>query len=275
VTILVTGATGNVGRQVVKQLVESGAQVRAMTRNPATANLPDGVEVVQGDLTQPETIPSALAGVERAFLFPIPGAFVDLAKAAGVQRIVTLTSAGMDDSLEYDPHYLNEQAVERAVEVSGLEWTHIRPGEFMANTLEWAAAIHTEGVVRAPFGKTPGVPIHEADIAAVAVAALLEDGHHAMKYSLTGPEVITTAGKVAAIGAALGREVRFVELTPEEARVHWRASGYPDDVIDWLLGVDSDWGDYVPAVLPTVKKITGRPARTFYQWAVDHVQDFR
>lgn len=282
-TILVTGATGTVGRQVVRQLLLAGVLVRAMTRNPATANLPDGVEVVQGDLALPETLSAALEGVDHVFHFPVPGALVDLAKQQGVKRIVTLTSYGIDDKSEgadVETNYANELAVERAVEASGLEWTYVRPGEFMANALDWAKSVRTENVVRTPFPDIRGIPIHEADIAAVAVKALLEDGHHGAIYRLTGPEVTTPAERVRIISAAISREIRLEHLTPAQARIYWRESGWVEEMIDWMLGgLDGDElivYDYpAPAILPTVEQVTGRPARTFAQWALDHADDFR
>jgi uncharacterized protein YbjT (DUF2867 family) len=277
-TILVTGATGNVGWEVVRQLVAAGVKVRAMTRNPATANFPDSVEVVQGDLTQAEGWPAILEGVEKAFLFPVAGAFVDMAKAAGVKRIVVLSSAALDYEAEDMSGYSHapERAIERAVEVSGLEWTHVRPGEFMSNALEWVGTIRAESVVRAPFGDSPGVPIHEADIAVVAVKALLEDGHNGAIYSVTGSEFSTLRERVQTISRAIGRDIRFEELTPQQARENWRANGYPDEVIDWLLNETDQVVDYdLPSIFPTFERVMGRPARTFAEWAVDHAADFR
>ncbi|MEU6622789.1 NAD(P)H-binding protein [Streptomyces litmocidini] len=272
-TVLVTGATGNVGRHVVRGLLAAGVGVRAMTRAPEKAALPAGVEVVRGDLADPASLDAALAGVDRAYLFPLPGTaeeFTARAAKAGVRRIVVLSSV----SAEYaDGDYSGDHhtAVERAVEASGLEWTHVRPGEFMANVLNWwAPSIRAENVVRAPFGGTRSAPVHEADIADVALAALLEDGHVGKAYSFAGPQSLTKYEQVRDLGEVLGRAIRFQELAVEEARALWLGQGMPAEAVDWLLQDPVD----VP-VGPTAEQVTGRPARTFAQWVADHRADFQ
>jgi uncharacterized protein YbjT (DUF2867 family) len=285
--ILVTGATGFVGRQVVNQLIQAGAQVRALTRNPATANLPLNVEVVQGDLTELATLIPALQGVDRVYLFPVDETareVVTLARQSGVRRIVDLSAASVTVGLHTNP-------VEQAVEESGLEWTHVRPGGFMTNMLQiWAPSIRAERVVRYPFGDEAMNLIHEADIAAVAVAALLEDGHNGAVYTLTGPAAITVREQVEAISAALGEPVRFEEVTREKARelMHTQG-GFAAAVADLMLGFidyggeqasgddgysDQDWSALMKT-WPDVEKVTGRPPRSYAEWACDHVEDFR
>lgn len=276
-TILVTGATGMVGRNVVRQLVEAGEPVRAMSRNPR-----DGQ--VYGDLLKPETIP--FDGVDRMYLFPVDETareVVARARDAGVRRIVDLSAAAVTIGLHVNP-------VEQAVEESGLEWTHVRPAGFMANLLPvWAPSIRAERVVRYPFPDEAGVPIHEADIAAVAVAALTQDGHHGRTYTLTGPEGITAREQVQAIGDALGEEVRFEEVTRERARELWVAQGLAPEFVDFMLGFTNYDGsesagaegfsdDNYDALLrpwPGVAQATGRAPRTYAEWARDHVDDFR
>ncbi|GAA2898802.1 NAD(P)H-binding protein [Streptosporangium fragile] len=272
-TILVTGATGTVGRHVVGGLLRAGASVRALTRSPETAGLPDEVEVVRGDLTAPESVEPALAGVDRVYLFPVPEtaeAVVRLAGKAGVRRVVVLSSVSADyaeGDLSGDQH----RAVEQAVEASGLEWTHVRPGEFMANLLFlWAPSIQAESVVRAPYGDAESAMVHEADIADVAVKALLEEGHAGAKYALTGPEALTKVEQVRIIGEVLGREVRFEELTREQTRELWISQGMPPEAVDWLLMPPPPKA----VVGPTAEQVTGRPARTFAQWVADHRADF-
>jgi uncharacterized protein YbjT (DUF2867 family) len=278
--ILVTGATGTVGRSLVRQLVEAGQEVRALTRSPAAAALPDGVEVVKGDFNEPASLVPALRGVERMHLVAVDdygplttGAeIIELAKQAGVRR---LTHLGHNDPSASDDHPMetHHRALHRAIEGSGLEWTHLFPGEFMANTLDWAPSIRAGSVVRAPFAAWTNAMVHEADIAAVAVAALLEDGHAGRTYAPTGPEPVRRDDAVRLIGAAIGREVRFVELTPEEAREEWR-DVYPAEVIDWFLQLGEFLYTDVP-IAPDVEEVTGRPGRTFAEWAVDHAADFR
>ncbi|AKT40129.1 NAD(P)H-binding protein [Chondromyces crocatus] len=276
-TILVTGATGSVGRHVVEQLLERGQQVRALTRHPGKASWSGSVEIVQGDLAQPASLPAALKGVERVYLFPVPEsaeAFVALAREVGVQRVVVLSSSSAVNRGETNAflsdHHL---AVERAVEASGLAWTHLRPGGFAGNTLEWAPSIQAESVVRAPYGKAAQSPIHEADIAEVAVKALLEDGHEGAKYLMSGPEAIARVDQVRAIGKAIGREVRFEEISPDA----WRASVrqfLPESIIEMLLGYWAAAVAQPDPVWPAVEDVLGRPARTFQQWAIDHAREF-
>lgn len=273
--ILVTGATGNVGRHVVLGLLRAGARVRAVTRDPARAALPAPVEVVQGDLADPESFVDAFGGVSRMFVFPLAylapvlrsmadvaetRALVRVAAAAGVRRMVML---GSSDSLF---------GMERAVESSGCEWTILRLGEFAVNKLDyWAPTIRAEGVVRAAYPEASGAPVHEADIAEVAVAALLGEGHHGRRYELTGPEALTVRAQVAAIAAGIGRPVRFEEVTPERSRAELLGLGLPADVVDHMILVRPA---APPPVSPAFEEVTGRRGRTLAEWAADHATEF-
>jgi uncharacterized protein YbjT (DUF2867 family) len=281
--VLVTGATGHVGRHVVTRLLAAGHEVVALTRQ-ADAQFPAGVTVAHGDLLSPESIP--FEGVSRLYLFPEPRTAVDVvarAKAAGVTRIVTLSSGAVTGGFDTD----FQLPVEQAVEASGLEWTHVRPGEFAANTLRlWGPMIRASRVVRYSTPDAPSLAIHEDDIAAVAVAALLADGHTGRWYDLTGPALVTRREQVAAIGTALGEEVRFEEVSTAEARDILRAQGgWAAENADFLLGfVDYSPGgpsfdgvDWASALvpLPTVSEVLGRPAKTYARWAADNVAAFR
>ncbi|HYQ70036.1 NAD(P)H-binding protein [Actinophytocola sp.] len=281
--ILVTGATGQVGRHVVAQLVEAGCSVVALTRR-ADADLPAPVEVVRGDLLAPASVP--FDGVSRMFLFPEPRTareVVARAVEAGVSRIVTLSSGAVTGGFDTD----FQLPVEQAVEASGVAWTHLRPGDFASNTLRlWGPMIRSSRVVRFAQPAAPSLAIHEADIAAVGVAALLSDGHAGRWYDLTGPALITRREQVAAIGEALGEEVRFEEVDAAEAREILRAQGgWAAANADFLLGFadysaggpsfeDVDWSAALTP-LPTVEEVLGRPPRTFAQWARDNVAAFR
>lgn len=265
------------GRLVVGHLVAAGVRVRALTRHPATAALPDGVEVREGDLRQPDTLRAALYGVERLYLFPVPETareVVAAAREAGVRRIVVLSSSSVLDTSGGNHSGEHHRAVERAVEEAGVEWTFVRPDEFAANVLwKWADSIRTEGVVRAPYGNAARVPVHEADIAAVAAIALLEDGHVGQAYVLTGPEAITQADQVRAIAEATGRPIAFEEITPDEARKAMETV-MPAPVVEMVLRYLADAVTDQPVPVDTVERITGRPARTFARWAADHAADF-
>jgi uncharacterized protein YbjT (DUF2867 family) len=270
-TILVTGATGTLGRGVVDQLVTSGARVRALTRNPAAADLPGGVEAVYGDLTDPRTLTPALDGVAAMHLITTGGAdsaplptgpeIVAMAAAAGVRR-VTVLGAG-------------EGPVEQAAAASDLEWTMLWPIDVMANALGWADAIRSGRAVREPFGGRRTASVDEADFAAVVATVLVGGGHEGRKYVVTGPEALTPAEKVRAIGAAIGSDVRFEELTPDQARAQWRAQGWPDEGIEFMIDMWATVPSSVADVTTTVEQVTGRPPRRFTEWAADHVPAFR
>jgi uncharacterized protein YbjT (DUF2867 family) len=270
--ILVTGATGTVGSNLVSQLFEMGHEVRALTRNPAKANFPVGVEVFQGDLTQPETLIPALQGVKGLHLINFGGddfaplqtgaEIVALAEKAGVQRVTVLRGG-------------QKGSVEHAVEASSLVWTMLEPVEFMSNILRWSYGIQAAGSVRQPFGDRQTAIVHEADIAAVAAGVLTQDGHGGKSYSISGPEVLTPRDLAHIIGKAIGREVQFVDLTPDEARAEWSAVGLPGDVIEFLLWVYANTPPHGYTVVPTVEQITGKPARTFAQWAAENADVFK
>ena len=272
--ILVSGATGVVGRQLVDQLAGTGVDVRALTRHPETAGLPAGVQVVGGDLERVDDLWPALDDVDRLYLLAAGGSpeqVVDLAKRAGVRRVVVLSSATA--GIEGDPGGATHREMELAVEASGLDWTHVRPGVFAANLLDWAEPICAEGMVRQPYPGARQAPVHEADIAAVAAAALLSDEHVGAIYPLTGPESLTKPEQAAAIGAGIGRDVRFEETTPDQ----WRGevSAYlPEYAIEWLLSLWAAAAQSPEKVLATVETVTGRPARSLALWAQDHAKAF-
>ncbi|MFB9904620.1 NAD(P)H-binding protein [Allokutzneria oryzae] len=277
-TILVTGATGNVGRNVVEMLLAEGAPVRATSRVPETSGLPAEADVRAADLTRPETLADALSGVDKVYLFPEPetvGAFVELAQGAGVRHVVLLSSlSAKEPGAESDAIGRRHVLVERALEASTMDWTFVRPGAFAANTLQWAKSIREEGVVRAPYANANIAPVHEKDIAAVAVRALLDDGHAKKAYELTGPESLTQLRQVELIAEAVGRPVRFDELTPEQTREQM-SRWVPQGVVDSLLGYLAEAEQRTAEIFDITEKITGRRARTFADWAADHVDDFR
>ncbi|MGW6540427.1 NAD(P)H-binding protein [Streptomyces sp. NPDC055051] len=285
--ILVTGATGGVGRYVVDQLLSAGVRVRALTRDPARASLPPGVEVVQGDLSVPDGLAPAFKDVDGLHLFPVEETareVVGLAREAGVRRVADLSAAAVTIGLYESP-------TEKAIEESGLEWTHVRPAEFMTNRLHlWGPDIRAERVVRYPFPDETGVPVHEADIAAVSVAALLEDRLLGRALTLTGPAPISAREQVRAIGDALGEDVRLEEVSREEALRLMRAQGgFAAENAEFLLGYQDYTGedgagedglsdqDYSALLRPwpDVEEATGRPALDFARWARDHADDFR
>ncbi|MGW4844940.1 NAD(P)H-binding protein [Nocardia brasiliensis] len=277
---LVIGATGHVGGQVVSQLAAAGAQVRAVARNPAAARLPEAVEVVRGDLTDPDALAAALAGIDAVYLtWPTlsvehAGPAIEVI-AAHARRIVLLSSAAVRDDVEEQDNPIGavHAAVERPVVASGSEWTFLRPYGFATNTLEWAAQIRAGDTVRGAYGAASMTLLHEADIAAVAVRALTTDDHLGARYELSGPSAATRIEQVATIGRALGRTLSWEEITPEQARqeMTWLPAEYADFVLAGLAAMVDTPGQSTT----TVEQVTGSPARTYAQWAADHAADFR
>ncbi|MFD3705370.1 SDR family oxidoreductase [Nocardia sp. NPDC058658] len=257
--ILVTGATGNIGRMVVDQLLACGASdVRALTIDPERAALPAEVEVVEGHLGRVGS--AAFAGVDRMYLAPSPGnvaEVLEVARAAGVRHVVDLS--GEPESWW--------GSVCDAVEGSGLEWTHLWPADFMENTLSWSRQIRETGVIREPHADTATAPIAMKDIAAVAATALLNDGHVGRAHSLAGPEILTRAELVAHIADALDRDITFRTSTREETITALQPS--MGDNTTWY--VDNVLIDFAPPPqslpITSVEDITGHPATTFDDWA--------
>ncbi|MEU1516837.1 NAD(P)H-binding protein [Streptomyces sp. NPDC005811] len=270
--ILLTGATGKVGRHVTEGVLARGHRVRALSRTPGAAALPAGVEVVRGDLEEPRTLPAALEGIDRMYLFPVPGTAHEvaaLARKAGVRHIVVLSSSSVLED-EGNPSHQHHRTVERAVEDSGADWTFVRPDEFAGNVLwKWGESIRTEGVVRTPYGGAARALVHEADIAAVIVAALLEEGHAGEQYLVTGPRALTQIEQVRTLAEAIGREIRFEELSRAAGR-EAMSRVMPPPVVEMLLDYLAESVVTPGPVTDAVRRVTGREARTFASWAAEH-----
>lgn len=280
--VLVTGATGRVGRLVVNQLLDAGVPVRALTRRPeAAATLPAKAEVFIGDLTVPESLDPALSGAGAVFLVwtaaPQTVEAVVERLAAHARRVVLLSSPHRTPHPFFqqpNPMAVLHAEIERLIAATGLQSTILRPGMFASNSLAWwAPAIRAGEVVRWPYGAAESAPVDDRDIAAVAARALSQDGYAGGDYVLTGAESLTQAAQVDVIGDALGRRIAFEEMTPDEFR---RLSGgtAPGPAAEMLLAA---WSAAVgqPAYITTaVADILGTAPRTFRQWAVDHAGAF-
>lgn len=279
-TILITGATGAVGRHVVDKLLRSGTTVRALTRDPAAAALPAGVQIVHGDMGDPATISAAIFdGVDAVFVFPAGRGvddFVEKAVASGVHRFVVLSSLAAAAEHPRDigsASYTHHRAVEEAVTSRTDEWTILRPGTFANNLLSWAYPITGGFPIRAPYLGAAQAPIHEADVADVAVAALLAPSdHRGAIHPVTGPAALTRTAQIDAIGNAIGRTIQVVEITPDQFRAEMSAL-IPDTIIDMLLAY---WSDTVatPDVVRSIRHIVGHDGRSLDTWAHDHRADF-
>jgi uncharacterized protein YbjT (DUF2867 family) len=276
-TILVTGATGRVGGQVLAQLPRDN--VRVLVRDPAKATLPDGVDVVRGDLTDPSTLDTAAKGVDSIFLIfpemvadPVAAEVID-ALARHARHIVYLSAAGVAEQHDGTGIIGSHARTEHLIEESGAEWTFLRPSGFASNTLLWADQIRAGDVVRWFHGAATRSLIHEYDIAAVAVRALTEGGLVGARHHLTGPGRLTQVEQVQAIGEAIGRSLRFEQVAPDEA-VQELFAGMPTGFAKSIVDAHAEMVRHPEPVTSTVLDITGSQARTFAQWAADHAADF-
>jgi uncharacterized protein YbjT (DUF2867 family) len=270
--ILVTGATGNVGRPLLDQLRSEGADVRAVTRDAPAAGLPADVDVIEGDPSRPETIASSLRGVTGLFLNPqavgdASGELLELARKEGVKRVVMLSAQKVDDET---------QAVEDAVNGSGLECVILRPGMFATNAvILWSDQIRAGDVVRGPYAQAAQAPIDPRDLAGVGAHALLTDDLVGQVPQLTGPQSLTQEEMVIAIGDAIGRPLRYEEIPVEAAKQGMAAFGFPEPVIEAYLDIMAETVGRQAFTTNEVEKILGRPARIFRTWVTDHADVFQ
>lgn len=275
--ILVTGATGNAGGAVVRALVNSGEQVRAVARDVNRVPLPAGVEEVAGNLNEPGTLVPHLEGVTAAFLLAgYEGLEETLAnmRRAEVERVVLLSSSAAPSGDLTNAVARYHILSERAVRDSGLRWTFLQPNTFMTNTLQWLPQLHQGDVVRAPFADVNVATIDPDDIGAVAAVALTSDANDGRALRLSGPESLSPADRVAILAKTLGRELRFEAQSNEDARAEMNAA-MPAEYVDafFRFFVDGDLDE--SAVLPTVREVTGRAPRSFETWARAHVDALR
>lgn len=264
-TILVTGATGNIGRLVVDHLNGLGANdIRALTKNPAKANLPNEVAAITGYLGDPETLPAALEGVERMYLAPFPPTLdvtLELAEKAGVQYVVALSGGA---------HW---QEYTDTIAASGLVNTQLGPGEFLENFAMWSEPIKASRTAREPYPEMVEAPISMSDIARVAATLLVkpEQTHFGQMYELTGPEALTRAQIAEQIGVGIGAEVRFEKCGLDEARDRLRP--VMGDEVDWYLDLMKEAEPQQANQL--VAELTGTPAESVARWAARNAELFR
>lgn len=282
--ILVTGATGVVGRPLLDLLTAAGAEVRAVTRTPYAAGLPAGVDVVQGDPAHPATLAPALRGVTGLFLNPralgtAAGELLRLARDQGVRRVVALSALNVDFELARQPSRLRgeyNKEVEAAAVASGLEWVGLRAGYFAVNTIgTWAGQIRAGDVVRGPYPDATWAPVHERDLAAVGARALLGDELVGRLPVLTGPRSLTQPEMVAAIGAAIGRPLRFEAVPPEAAVEGMVRAGMPEALAAGFVAMQAESYGQRGLVTGEVEKILGRPGLGYAEWAAEHADAFK
>ena len=273
---LVMGARSGIGRLVLDDLLDRGMPVRASTRRPERGQVPDGVELVAADLTDRRSLEAAFTGVGQVFLFANHegvGAVIGAAHSAGVERLVLLSSGAVIHPSSAGNRIAEEhREIEEALAAGGLTVTPIRPLVLATNALAWARAIRA-GVPLALYQPDAlTAPIHERDIAAVTVAAL--GGADGVSGMLTGSERLSQRAQVAAIAAAIGREIPVVELTRDDAMVHFLRF-MPDWEAEAILGFLGDAAAENSIATDTVDVVLGRPALGFTRWAIDHADDYR
>jgi uncharacterized protein YbjT (DUF2867 family) len=275
--ILVTGATGNAGGGVVNGLLELGGEVRAAQRPGSEAALPDGVEVVDVDLNDRESVLSAARGTSAAFLLSgysgIDDSLPHLADA-GVNRVVLLSSsAAPSGDLENAVaryHILSE----RAVRESGLPGTFLQPNSFMSNALRWLPQLANDNVVHGPFGDIAISTIHPDDLGAVAARALTTADHEGETHRLSGPEALRPAEQVAILAKYTGRDLSFEEQSDEVARTEMERQ-MPKEYVDAFFQFFREGLIDETTVHPTVQQVTGKEPHSFEEWAEEHADAFR
>jgi uncharacterized protein YbjT (DUF2867 family) len=280
--IVVTGATGNVGRPLVQALVAAGEQVTAVSRSVSDEDVPKGAKTRRADLTAPESLGHVLDGADALFLHDTgmsaglisPRDILGVARAGAVTRVVLLSSIGVVTRPESPSHGGLMRSIEDAVRQSGIGWTILRPSGFASNAYAWAESVRARRTVTAPFADV-GLPVTDpADIAEVAAVALRADGHGGHIYELTGPALVTPRQQARAIGDALGEPVRFTEQTREEARE--QMLGFmPGPVAETTLDVLGQPTAAEQRISPHTEQLLGRPPGTFAEWARRHVAAFR
>ena len=280
--IVVTGATGTVGSETVRQLAARGQKVRAFVRDTEAASVPPGVEVARGDLRNPESVEVALRGADRLYLLSpmapdmqeLEARVIGAARRAGVRHVVKHSNMGAEGGATAFQRW--HRAGEKLLQDSPLTWTFVRPTGFMSNALMWVPTIREQGAVYAPGGNGKLSVVDPRDIASVAVCALTESGHEGKAYDVTGPEALSTAEQVEIVSRAIGKPVRYVDIPEDAARQSMLGMGMPAPVVEGLIEfmrlVRSGAG---AVVSHDVETVTRRPARTFAAWVQDNVAAFR
>lgn len=277
-TILVTGSTGHVGRELIRQLVAVREPVRAMTRRPGSVTFPQGVEIVYGDCENPASLDTAFRGIQRAFLMSGQAAgsarrpthdlaLAAAARGARVDHVVKLSV--YDGGRQQDALGRWHREAEAAVTESGIDWTLLRPGRFMSNTLSWASMIRSGVGVHLAFAHRPAAAIAPADIAAVAATALTTDGHRNLAYQLSGPELLTPVEELRILADVLERPLTSIEVSLDATRAGLLRAGMSEAVVEAVVGRVLH-GEDGTEVLPTVERLLSRPPITFGRWAREH-----
>ena len=281
--IVVTGATGTVGSQLVRQLAAAKVPFRVVARDPekAAKKLGPAVEVVKGDLSDSASLDRAFGGADALFLLAsgpqltvLEGNAVDAAKRAGIKKIVKLSVMGAQH--EHGAMSKWHRTSEKKIEADGFTWTFLRPTSFMSNAFNWAGTLKGAGKMFQPTGDGKIALIDPYDIAAVALAALTQSGHEGKAYDLTGPVAMTSAEQIQILAKAAGKDWSFVDVPPEAARAEMLKNGMPAIIVDGLLQYFAAIkSGQAGTVSPDVEKALGHPGRTFETWAKENIAAFQ
>lgn len=283
-TVLVFGPTGNIGPHAVSRLIGEGVDTRvlALEDDPKLGRIPEEATVFHGDLADPESLDECLEGVTGVFLmWPFFTLGVETVPAVlkkikqHTNRVVFVSSIGVHIGLE--PVDNNCHAyLEEMIEGEGMDWTFLQTTGFCCNAIAaWGDQIRAGGELRFPYGSAARSPIHEEDLAEVAVRALTEDGHEGKRYVVTGPEALTQLEQMRIIGDALGRELEWVDVPHESARDAMVSGGWPEAYADGALEYFAMLVDEPEKVTGTVEEVLGKPPRGFRDWASENVDEFR
>ena len=272
--ILVTGATGNIGKHLVRELVEKGATVRVLVRDARKA--PPDVQVAVGDLDDAAAVAAAMRGAKRAFMLcaspPQEASFIESAKRAGVEHVVMLSSGGVPFGVGGGPAHA---AGEELLRASGMPWTILRPWEFMSNALRWIPTVRAQGAVFEPAGDGKTALIDPRDIADVAAHVLTTAGHEGKIYDLTGPVAIGRAEMVETLGKAIGKSLRYVDVPEAAFEDQMGKMGLPPFVLQPVLGFYRMVREgKLTETKPDVERLLGRKARTFADWVAENARAF-
>ena len=281
--ILVTGGTGMVGGDVVRLLSQQGVVARALVRNPQKAPDLRGITWVTGDLAKPETLPAAFEGAQTLFLVSSIGEdtvalqhnAIEAARDAGVTHIVKLSAFGATDHSKA-PICLWHYQIEQEMQASGLDWTILRPHHFMQNLLTQTQYIINDGVVYSASGDGKIPYIDARDIAAVAVVTFTQPGHRGKIYVITGREALSYRQATEIISNTIGKPLRFIDESPDDARARRQREGYPPAILESALAIAAYQraGGKTVTITSVVADLTGRPPRTFAEFARDHATIF-
>src|SRR5215510_2028778 len=282
--ILVAGGTGLVGGEILRLLSQASVPARALARNLQKASALPHVTWIYGDLAKPETLPSAFAGTDTLFLVSSIGLdtvelqhnAIEAARDAGVNHIVKLSAFGVTPHAKA-PILIWHYQIEEEMKQSGIDWTILRPHHFMQNLLTQLEYIINDSVVYSPSGDGKIPYFHARDIAAVAVVTLTKPGHGGQTYVVTGSEALSYRQASEIISNTIGKKLRFIDETPEMARARREREGYPPAIIDGILNIGAHQraGGKTVTITNVISDLTGRPARTFPEFAQDYAAVFR